>query len=57
MARRHPISALNKWVNRDDWFEHFKQVVVEHVEAACADAGVTFEKLDEVIGEELYASV
>ena len=57
MAPKRPWSGLEKWVEREDWFEHFKETVEEHVRAACDDNGLDFDELDRVIGEANYMAI
>lgn len=56
MKQRHPIAGLSKWVDRDDWLEHVKDSVIEHVEMACSDAAINVDRLNEVVGDEISGS-
>ncbi len=51
MASAHSLSRLMKWLQREEWREPFNELLALHVGEACADAGIAFEDLPAVIGE------
>lgn len=52
MASADSLAGLQKWVRREEWREAFAETFDLHVGEACADAGIAFEQLAEVVGDQ-----
>lgn len=53
----HSLDGLTKWLHRDAWQEGFEALLRRHVEPSCAKAGIAFEELPSVLGEDGFAVV
>jgi hypothetical protein len=51
MASADSLAGLQKWVRREEWREAFAETFDLHLGEACADAGIAFDRLAEVIGD------
>jgi hypothetical protein len=51
MASANSLAGLQRWVRREEWREAFAETIDLHLGEACADAGVPFEQLADVIGD------
>jgi hypothetical protein len=56
MSTANSLSGLMKWLEREPWSSAFGEVLLSHLEPACAAAGIELEELPEIIDEH-WASV
>jgi hypothetical protein len=52
MANKNVLSGLYKWLSREEWQEPFNELLERHLIPPCEAAGVAFEKLAGMIGDE-----
>jgi hypothetical protein len=56
MSSTHSLSGLMKWLEREPWSSAFGEVLVSHLDPACAAAGIELEELAGIIDEH-WASI
>jgi hypothetical protein len=57
MAKASPLSGVRKWIDREQWFQPFHQLIKEHLEAPCRAAGIGIDDLPAVIGEDATSNL
>jgi hypothetical protein len=52
IAMVHSLDGLTKWLHREEWQAGFEASLQRHVDASCAKAGIAFEELPDLLGED-----
>jgi len=52
-----PLAGVRKWLDREEWFQPFGELLQEHLAAPCEAVGIGIDDLPEVIGADATSNL